>query len=207
MSYENRAVIIGVNIRNLERAVSQQHAFADVVMIDQSNGVLNPLLYQLHSAAIRHTDEASTFCQQSYMPLEKGAFAMIGEVLSIDRHKKLIYMKNNGTVAYRHLVVASGLKQTLLRATHNSDLECGLHALIEAIRVRNNIAQSLQFPAIEHLGFQKRKPSPLAQLKPSQDIVLRNLQKLIDPYVLQGCDKSLDMALANTEKRLYQVQL
>ena len=207
MSYDNRAVIIGVNIRDLEKPVSSQHVFADVVMIDQSNGILNPLLYQLQSDAFRHTEDTSTIRQHGYMPLEKGAFAMIGEVLSINKLKKLIYLTNNGTVAYKHLVVASGLKQTLLSATHDSDLAGGLHALIEALRVRNNISESLHFPDVDHLGFQKKKTPNLSQIKPSQEIAIKNLQRLIAPYVAAKSDKSLDMALANTEKRMYQVQL
>jgi len=112
MNFDNRAVIIGVNLRDLETPISGNHIFVDVVFIDKSNEILHPLLYQLKSEAMRSDQDLEQFRRNGYVSLGNNAFAMIGEVLTIDKKKKQIHLQNNDTVTYKHLITATGLSQT-----------------------------------------------------------------------------------------------
>lgn len=203
MEFINRAVIIGVNQRDLENPTTSPHIYAEVLLIDKSNEILHPLLYQLHSDALSHKDGSSAYYQPGIMPIEDNAFAMIGEVLSIDKTKKLVYLTKNMTVSYKHLIVASGLKQSVLGSSHDDKLSAGVNALVEALRVRRNIPEALTFPEMNHLGFNRSNKNRNAQIKIARDIPLKNIQNILDLYT----DKPLDRTLGGTEKRLYQVQL
>jgi hypothetical protein len=206
MDLYHRALIIGVNLRDLERPTTSQHIFTDVVLIDRSNEILHPLVYQLQSDALSsHSDSA--IYPQGLLKLEENAFAMIGEVLSIDRTKKLITLTNHITVSYKHLIVASGLRQTVLGSNYEDNLAYGVTALIEALRVRRNISSALSFPELSHLGFYHKKKNQHKLLKRVRDVPIKSIQRILRPLTVSGKDKSLDMALGGSDKRLYQVQL
>lgn len=87
MNFDNRTVIIGVNARTLQNPRSAKHFFADVVLIDKSNTILQPLLYQLKNDALNKSYELNHFKRDGYMSIDHNAFAMMGEVLNIDKKK------------------------------------------------------------------------------------------------------------------------
>ncbi|MFQ5729596.1 MAG: hypothetical protein ACE5GN_04465 [Waddliaceae bacterium] len=206
MEFDNKAVIIGVNLRDLEGTPSPQSIIAEIVLIDRTNGILHPLLYQLRRDALDQQNDISTIHNYDFTTIESNAFAMIGEVLTIDKTKKQIYLKNEITVTYQHLIMASGLKQSMQGSTYDEELSAGLHALMEAIRVRKNISTVLNSGDTNPLGFKRKPCSPLRQIKPVLELSFQNIEKILSPHVLRS-GKSLEMMLAGTEKRLYELQL
>ena len=81
MNFDNRAIIIGVNLRDLQTPTPGRHLFVDVVLIDKSNEILQPLLYQLKNEAMHSERELEQFRRDGYMSLDHNAFAMIGDGL------------------------------------------------------------------------------------------------------------------------------
>jgi hypothetical protein len=205
MDLDNIALIIGLNLRNLERPSTSQHLFTDVVLIDKSNEILHPLVYQLHSDVL--SEDCNGIYQEALLRLEENSFAMLGEVLFIDKTKKLITLTNNVFVSYKHLIIASGLRQAVLGSQYDDDLSDGFNALFEALRVRRNITQALCFPELSHLGFYPKKKNRHKQLKKVRDVPIKSIQRILRPLMTSKAEKSLDMTLGGADKRLYQVQL
>lgn len=204
MSFDNRAVIIGVNLRDLENPMSGRHIFVDVVLIDKSNEILHPLLYQLKNEAMRSERELEQFRRDGYMSLDHNAFAMIGEVLTIDKKKKQIHLKNEDTVTYKHLITASGLSPTQIGSIHDQEMTAGFHTLTEALRINKNIENLRNGTSSEHYQFTKHKQHALTPQKPAEEVTIQNLIKELSKY---DSSKSLEMTLAGTNRRLYEVQL
>jgi hypothetical protein len=109
------------------------------------------------------------------------------------------------TVSYKHLIIASGLKQTILGSSYEEDLSGGVHALWEALRIRKNISDSMIFPELNHLGFNRRKKSYQTRQRIARDIPIKNIQNILPPKLNDS--KSLEMMLGGSEKRLYELQL
>ena len=200
-------MIIGVNLRDLEGTPSPQNIFAEIVLIDKTNGILHPLLYQLRTDALEKQNDISTIHNADFTAIESNAFAMIGEVLTIDKSKKQIYLRNEITVTYKHLIMASGLKQSMQGSAYDEELSAGLHALMEAIRVRKNISTVLNPHGTSSLGFKREARTPLHQVKPVPEISFQTIEKILTPDLLSKSAKSLEMVFAGTEKRLYELQL
>ena len=129
---------------------------------------------------------------------------MIGEVLSIDKKKKQIHLKNQDTVTYKHLITASGLSQTQMSSEHDQELSAGFHTLSEALRINKNAEELRNQIPFDHLQFSKPKHHELTQQKPTEEVSIQNLIKTLSSY---DTTKSLNMTLAGTNRRLYEVQL
>lgn len=204
MEFENRAIIIGVNLRDIKYQPSSPHIFVDVVLIDKSNEILHPLLYKLHSDTLAQQEKNNTFYQSNVLPIEDSAFALVGEVQSVDKEKKIIYLSNNVTVSYKHLIVASGLKQSVLGSAHDQELNAGVNALAEALRVRKNTTEALIFPELNHFASDYKDK---AYIKKPHNVSLKSVHNILhQPHIINR-EKSLNMTLGSFDKRLYQVQL
>ncbi len=202
MNFDNRAVIIGVNVRDLHNPRSAKHFFADVVLIDKSNTALHPLLYQLKNDALHSTHDLSQFKRDGYLSIDHNAFAMMGQVLSIDKNKKQIYLQNEDTVSYKHLVLASGLSQTNLGAVHDEEINSGFHALTEALRVKKNADQLLNPSFFKHLGFRKIKSAKASLSKDDCEATIENLVRELSSNFPPS-----RLSLTIASHRLYEVQL
>jgi NADH dehydrogenase FAD-containing subunit len=204
MDLNNRSVIIGVNIRDIENPLSAKHLFVDVVLIDKSHEILHPLLYQLKNDALRANQDLEQLRRNGYVSLDHNAFAMVGEVLEFDKKKKQIHLKNNDTVTYKHLILATGLKQTHMGSVHDEELSVGFHTLSEALRINKNTDHLRNSVSFEHLRFNTYKPHTLSSQAPSEEVTIQNLIKTLSTH---DYSKSLNMTLAGTNRRLYEVQL
>lgn len=204
MNFDNRAVIIGVTLRDLEKPVSGTHLLVDVVFIDKSNEILNPLLYQLRGEAMRTDQDLEQFKRNGYVSLGNNAFAMIGEVMTIDKKKKQIHLKSQDTVTYKHLITATGLSPNQMGSVHDQEMTAGFHTLSEALRINKNTEQLRSGTSLEHQRFGVRRQHELTQQKISGDTSIQDLIKTLASY---DSSKSLEMTLAGTHRRLYEVQL
>lgn len=141
MDFKN-AVILGVCASEHHDRYSPQHLESDVVLLDQAGGGIHPLLYQLRKQDI---EADLSQLKRGYVGLPKGAFLLVGQVIKIDREKKLIYISSENdslsgnysehTVNYKHLIVATGITHAPEAAAQEEDFSVALEALIEAIKV------------------------------------------------------------------------
>ena len=114
------SVIIGVGLTDHKLPTSPQHFFAEVVLMDKTNEAVTPLLYQLKKEALYGNDDLATL-PRDVVTMQSDAFMMIGEVVEIDKKKKMITLSNNNTVSYNHLIVAVGSKSQFSDSDHNKD--------------------------------------------------------------------------------------
>lgn len=209
MNFDSRAVIIGVNFRDLESQISGKHLFVDVVFIDRSNEILHPLLYQLNAQAMRSDQDLEQFRRNGYLSLGCNAFAMVGEVMEIDKKNKQIHLRNDDSVTYKHLITATGLSRTQMGSVHDQEMTAGFHTLSEALRISKNARQLQSSPSLEHLRFNKQRTHALTKQKTADESTIQNLIKTLSQY---DSSKPLEMTLAGTSTlctshRLYEVQL
>ncbi len=208
MDFINQSIIVGINLRDLEFPKTSHHIQAEIVLIDKSSDVLQPLLYQLKTDVLNNELDTPVINNPGFLTLEKNSFLMMGEVLEINKTKKQIYLKNEDTVSYKHLIIASGLKQTASCTIHNDELASGLHALIEALRVRKNSSKALQFPDINRFDFQKNKNPYSAKIGQKQFERAIDLNKIIKESITVSTSTNLlDNIIGSMEKRLYELQL
>lgn len=206
MELDNKTFIIGVNVRDLRTPFfSSEHIFADVVLIDRSSDMLYPLLYQLHRGVFTEYETRANYYEPRIFPLDENAFAMMGEVMSIDKTRKMIYLSNRMTVAYKHLIVATGLNQKTFESMQEADFNEGVQALLEALRVRKHVFDALTFPNLTHLGFNRKERRHKAKLALSEDLPFSNIHHLLSKNPTE--DLSTIDSLLGSEHRLYQLQL
>ena len=195
MELPQRAVIIGVNTRDLENNSSSQHIFADVILIDKSHNSLLPQLYQVKGKPVEEHE-------QGYTPIERDGFLMIGEVIKIDKVKKQIHLNPNKTVSYNYLILASGMSQSSLGSLHDHECAAGVHTLLDALKIRKNLPLHLLSPETQKFTKMFTLPENFT-LKPLGNIpTLENIVKLTLKPV-----KAPSFKLSNHSQRVYEVQL
>lgn len=129
-----RTFFIGVGYKQFQGdPPSTKHFFAEVVIIANSHQSLNPLLYLLKKETIESYDLVQE--PKELIAINSDAFAMAGEVHSIDKRKKIVYLSNNQSIAYNYLILATGTDQVCI-SSHPDGLMNGLQILIHALRVR-----------------------------------------------------------------------
>lgn len=203
MDLDAQIVIVGVNAREYSSNYSSKHIFVDVVFIDKSNEILCPLLYQLKSDAMRSDKDLETFRRSGYLSLSENAFAMIGEVLTIDKKKKQIQLKNQDSVTYKHLIMATGLSHTAMGSVHDQEMSAGFHTLSEALRIQKNFDQSMNTSQTISQSEHPKK----SHIANSEQYEVVNIQELIKTLSSYDSSKPLNITFAGTNRRLYEVQL
>jgi len=192
MSLENQAVVIGVNVHEWKDDRFPTHIVANIVLIDQANPALKPLLYQFNEEA--SLDEISS----QHTPLvidHQNAFKMMGEILEINRHKKIITLENEITVSYKHLIVAFG--------THsNENKEANIFNLIDALKVQKRV--HLNIPVTRQSKTKNPiKLEPLTQCHSQKLLHLAKRSKMI-----HKCQNIAILdELLKSGKKLYEVQI
>ena len=88
-----------------------EHIFADVVLMHRFSNGSQPVLYQLKTEFISADIESLKYGVDHFTT---GSFKFVGSVKLIDKKKKVIYLNDNSTVTYRHLIVASGIKHDVI---------------------------------------------------------------------------------------------
>lgn len=204
MDFDSQAVVIGVNAKEFRPTYSSKHIFVDVVFIDKSHEILPPLLYQLKNDALRTDEDLETFRRNGYLSLSENAFAMVGEVIVLDKKKKQIQLRNQDTVAYKYLITATGLSQTTEGYIHDQEVSAGFHALSEALRIHKNFDQLIPFSHTRLQPDHTQKHHGLTDPKQCEAVTIQKLIKTLASY---DPSTSLNLTLAGTNRRLYEVQL
>lgn len=147
-----KATIIGVDFKDLQHPPTSKHIFAEVVLIDRSVPEMDASLYRL--ADDEAPKEGDLIAGSGFTPVTPEAFAMVGVVESINRDKKLICLKSSQseqdagssiTVAYKHLIIASGLNHALLGKTSAEEFSAGLSALWSGLKLHDIVPSQLAF--------------------------------------------------------------
>jgi hypothetical protein len=84
-----------------------------VFLLDSLNAGHHPTLYQLKD----HTLDSLLDKENKFISLKNEDFIPVGDVRSVDKDKRIIYLEDGGLVAYEHLIIASTVDSNILAST------------------------------------------------------------------------------------------
>lgn len=178
----------------------ETHSFAEIVFIEKQHPGTAPMLYQLKDP--KQTISPEGLSNSTSFTFSHDIFFLVGEVESIDRKKKKVYLSNRNTVTYTYLVMASGSKPVL--SLQENEFANGLQALIDALKVKPKIPGS--FAAyLNPLNPAAILPSKQAHGQTSSD-VSPEIDNIVHPTIASA-NNNRGYELNSINKRLYEVQL
>jgi len=197
------AHVIGVGINGYPESPASKHVFADIVLMNKDIDGVHPLLFELKKNALDPNHLIDEPNPRFHLPAD--AFLMIGDVISINKKKKQILIKDKNdlihekTVTYKHLIISSKTRQG--HSCEQNEFEAAIHALLEAQRVRKNI--------IETLCGENQKPTAKELLKKLLSRAKKqehnSLDRLGQPKFAP--EESANSSILIPEKRLFEFQL
>ncbi len=138
-----KVLILGGGFGGINAAKSLGHSKCDVWIIDKTNHHLfQPLLYQVASAALSPADIAVPI-REILSPYEN-VTVLMGEVLQIDKEKRLVSLKNGEQIGYDALIVALGARHSYFGNDHWETFAPGLKTLSDALKIRERILISFE---------------------------------------------------------------
>ena len=133
-----RVVVIGAGFGGLSATHALARQGLDVVLIDRSNHHLfQPLLYQVATAALDPSDIASPI--RSIFARRPNVEVLLGEVTGIDAASRTVSVTGAGTIAYDHLVIATGAVPSWFGHDDWAEHSVGLKNLRDAAILRQRL--------------------------------------------------------------------
>jgi NADH dehydrogenase len=131
-------VIIGGGFGGLYAAQQLGRAPVDVTLIDKRNfHLFQPLLYQVATGGLSPGDIASPL--RGVLSRQKNTRVLMEEVVDVDPQSKTITLKDDGTLAYDTLIVATGMSHFYFGRDDWADIAPGLKTVEDALEVRRRI--------------------------------------------------------------------
>src|SRR5271169_1853991 len=142
-----RVVIVGGGFGGLAAARALKRAPVNVVLFDRTNHHLfQPLLYQVATSVLTPGQIGSPI--RSVLRKQSNATVILGEVTSVDRAKKAVYVSNglreNVPVAYDYLILATGVTHSYFGHDEFAPFAPGLKSLADAVAIRNKILRAFE---------------------------------------------------------------
>lgn len=178
MDFE-KIYIVGTHHKDMRDYSASQNVFADIVLIHRSQNSVTPLLYRLKKDIMSADQLDLDSLKYGAEHLANGLFVFVGKVESIDKKKKTVFLDDRTVVFYRHLIVASGIKQDVLGATEFSN---ALKALVDALIVQK-IQAPFNVPLNPYYRGSKRKPNHVAILEKSEIHSSKNIDKIVHSHL------------------------
>jgi NADH dehydrogenase len=142
-----RVVIVGGGFAGLAAAKALRKTAARIILIDRSNHHLfQPLLYQVATSVLTPGQIGSPI--RGVVRKQANTTVILGEVTSVDRVKKAVYVSNglrqNVPVAYDYLILATGVTHSYFGHDEFAPFAPGLKSLADAVAVRNRILRAFE---------------------------------------------------------------
>ncbi len=142
MAY-TKVVIVGGGFGGLQAAKQLRKASLDVYLIDKTNHHLfQPLLYQVASAALSPADVAIPL--REILSPQTNATVIMGNVVDIDKERRLITLGNGDIVGYDYLVLAVGARHSYFGHDEWEEFAPGLKTVKDALQIREQILLSFE---------------------------------------------------------------
>ncbi|MEI8366477.1 MAG: hypothetical protein WCF65_08695 [Parachlamydiaceae bacterium] len=182
--------------------------FAEVLFVDKTHPSAPSQVYQFKNAytLAEGMIDLSKFNSASS---SKDAFLLLGDMVSFDRKKKEILLKDQNIVNYVHLVIVSGRKPLL--SFEDEEIASALQALNDALRVKAKIPSS--FAPLVTVGSPAEGISPYTQMTaPEKPIVgnsrsSKHIERVVLPRISGAFSHESAFELDIVNRRLYEVQL
>ncbi len=140
-------VIVGGGFAGLAAAKALRKTSARIILIDRSNHHLfQPLLYQVATAVLTPGQIGSPI--RGVLRKQSNTTVILGEVTSVDRVKKAVYVSNglreNVPVTYDYLILATGVTHSYFGHDEFAPFAPGLKSLADAVAIRNRILNAFE---------------------------------------------------------------
>lgn len=138
-----KVIILGSGFAGLTVAKSLGNTSLDVWLIDRTNHHLfQPLLYEVATTLLSFEDIAVPI--REILAPYKNITVMMGEVVSIDKDKRIIALRNNEYVGFDFLIVALGSHDNYHGHDEWRNASLGLKSLSDALKIRERILMSFE---------------------------------------------------------------
>lgn len=160
---------------------SSRHIVAEIVVLDRTKEIAGPArLYRVNHAIALSMIEKE-WQDNASLSLDEDSFELLGEVVNVDKGRKIIFLSNDNTVSYSYLIVVTGRREPLLPG-EQLELQSALGALLEAIKVQ-----------------QKGLPLPAAQIHASKAETGKILTAVRGSRSSQEVEKLVQSSLTTSE--------
>ncbi|HYK03083.1 MAG TPA: NAD(P)/FAD-dependent oxidoreductase [Thermoanaerobaculia bacterium] len=154
MADRQRIIILGGGFAGLYTARGLKHVDADITLVDRHNyHLFQPLLYQVAMAGLNPSDIAAPI--RGVLGKQKNVSVILGEATAIDVANKRVQLADGASLAYDHLVVATGATHSYFGHPEWERYAPGLKTIDDALEIRRRVL--LAFEAAE------REPDPEKQ--------------------------------------------
>lgn len=144
-----RIVILGAGFGGLTAARALSRAKARVTLIDAQNyHLFQPLLYQVATATLSPADIATPI--RSTLRDQANANVLLGEVIGIDRTRRVVSLDDWREVPYDYLIIATGARHAYFGHDDWEPVAPGLKKIDDATEIRRRIL----------LAFEKAETEP-----------------------------------------------
>lgn len=152
-----RVVIIGGGFGGMNVAKKLKNAPVDILIIDKTNHHLfQPLLYEVATAALSPGEIAIPI--REIFRSQDNVRVIMGDVISLDKHKKCVTLNNGDTFTFDYLVVAVGARHSYFGNNQWEPFAPGLKTIENAIHIRQEIL--LSFEKAERLANMGKDCTP-----------------------------------------------
>ena len=142
MAY-TKVVIVGGGFGGLQVATKLRRTPLDIYLIDKTNHHLfQPLLYQVASAALSPADVAIPL--REILRGQTNTTVIMGDVVDIDKEKRLITLGNGDLVGYDYLVLAVGARHSYFGHDEWEEVAPGLKTVKDALQIREKVLLSFE---------------------------------------------------------------
>jgi len=139
----SKVVIVGGGFAGINVAKKLIGTDYRVTLIDKTNHHLfQPLLYQVATAALSPGDIAVPI--RSIFADSKNFNTILGEVISVDKEKQQVCLKDNRTLSYDYLILAPGAEYNYFGNDKWEENAPGLKTIADALQIRERILLSLE---------------------------------------------------------------
>jgi NADH dehydrogenase FAD-containing subunit len=140
---EPHVVIVGAGFGGLAAARALCGRGVRVTIIDRQNHHLfQPLLYQVATAGLSPADIAAPI--RSIVAKHENTQVLLDEVTGVDRAAKRVRLASGATVAYDHLILATGARHSYFGNDQWEEHAPGIKTVDDATRVRRTILLALE---------------------------------------------------------------
>jgi NADH dehydrogenase len=137
-----RVVIVGGGFGGLNAARAFRRARVDVTLVDRRNHHLfQPLLYQVATAALNPSDIAVPI--RRILRSQKNVEVLLAEARSVDLSARVVVL-DEGTVAYDHLIVATGARHSYFGREAWAPFAPGLKSIGDALEIRRRVLSAFE---------------------------------------------------------------
>lgn len=138
-----RVIIIGCGFGGLFAAKALARADVQVTIIDRTNHHLfQPLLYQVATAGLSAPAIAAPI--RHVLAQQRNVTVLMGEVVAVDRAARNVELENGQSLAYDHLIVATGATHSYFGNDAWQETAPGLKTLQDAFAIRRRILMAFE---------------------------------------------------------------